>query len=283
MALLAAVTSISTLLFALPVGRWTEFHAKRPAMVGADLLRFAALLSVPVAYLAGGLTFVQLCVVAGVNGVGQLIFLAASQANLVDLVSRPQLVDANGRLSASTWLSLSVGPAAGRASIITVATAVGTVLIDAVSYLGSVSRYCSSGSRNRRRRTGRPPSRGPANCCPGCGSCSAGRTAPAVAELGHLRRVYRLDRAAHQRPLPAGAALLDRAVRPGARAAVTGRIRRFPPDRSDGRPLRRAAHHALVRTAEGARIGSDPAGRTGLAGRAWCADWALPNCCSSAP
>lgn len=134
--LLAALASITTLLFALPIGRWAEFHAKRPAMIAADLLRFAALLSVPVAAAAGVLSFGQLCAVAALNGFGQLLFLAASQANLLDLVSRRQLVDANGRLLGSTWLSLSIGPSVA-GLIIAAVGAVGTMLIDAVSYLGS--------------------------------------------------------------------------------------------------------------------------------------------------
>lgn len=137
-ALLAALTSVTAVLLALPIGSWVEFHAKRPLLVGADLVRFVALLSVPIAYAGHQLSYVQLCVVAGLNGFGQLLFLAASPANLVDLVSRRQLLDANGRLQASTWLSLSVGPSVAGV-IITIASAVGTVLVDAVSYLASAA------------------------------------------------------------------------------------------------------------------------------------------------
>lgn len=136
--LLAALTSITTLLVALPIGHWAEFHAKRAAMIAADGLRFVALLSVPIAYVLHRLTFAQLGVVAVLTGFGQLLFLAAAQAHLTDLVSRPRLVDANSRLLSSTWLSLSIGPALGGV-LIDAVNAVSTMLVDAVSYLASAA------------------------------------------------------------------------------------------------------------------------------------------------
>ena len=39
---------------ALPLGPWVELRRKRPVMVGMDLLRFGALLSVPIAYALDG-------------------------------------------------------------------------------------------------------------------------------------------------------------------------------------------------------------------------------------
>lgn len=134
--LLAAAGSVATVVAALPVGRWVEFHRKRPVLVAADVIRLLALASVPAAWACDRLTVAQLGVVAVINAVAQLVFLAASQAHLVDLVTRPQLVDANGRLQASTWLSLSLGPAAAGV-IISVLGAVTTVVVDAVSYLAS--------------------------------------------------------------------------------------------------------------------------------------------------
>ena len=40
-------------MVAVPLGPWVEFRRKRPVMVAMDLLRFAALLSIPVAYALG--------------------------------------------------------------------------------------------------------------------------------------------------------------------------------------------------------------------------------------
>lgn len=136
--LLAAVGSLTAALLALPIGAAVEFHRKRPVMVVADVLRCLALMSVPVAYLAHSLTIEQLYAVAALTGLGQLLFLAASQAHLVSLVSREQVLDANGRLQASTWLSLSVGPSLGGV-LISAITATGAVLVDAVSFLASAA------------------------------------------------------------------------------------------------------------------------------------------------
>jgi hypothetical protein len=49
---------------ALPLGPWVEFRRKRPVMVAMDLIRFAALVSVPAAFARGWLSFVQLLVVS---------------------------------------------------------------------------------------------------------------------------------------------------------------------------------------------------------------------------
>ena len=136
--LLAAAAAVTAAVIALPAGAFVEFRRKRPLMVSADLIRFLALCSVPLAYACHVLGFGQLCVVAVLNSVCQIVFTSASQANLVSLVSREQLVDANGRLQASTWLGLSVGPSVGGV-LITLCTAVGTMLVDGVSYLASAA------------------------------------------------------------------------------------------------------------------------------------------------
>ncbi len=136
--LLAALTSLTAVAVALPTGAAVEFRHKRPLMVAADLIRVVVLCSIPLAYVFHRLTFTQLCVAAVISSVCQLLFLSASQANLVSLVSRRQLVDANGRLQASTWLSMSIGPAIG-GLLISVFNAVGTVFIDGVSYLASAT------------------------------------------------------------------------------------------------------------------------------------------------
>jgi len=144
--LLAAVGAVTGALLALPVGSAVEFGRKRPAMIGADVLRCLALASVPAAYLAHLLSFGQLCVVAALVAAGQVLFQAAAQAHLVALVRREALLEANGRLQASTWLSLSVGPSLGGV-LVSVIGATGTVLVDALSYLASAVAV---------RRIGRP-------------------------------------------------------------------------------------------------------------------------------
>ncbi|MDQ1655071.1 MAG: hypothetical protein QOD41_154 [Cryptosporangiaceae bacterium] len=134
--LLAAVSAVTTVLVSLPVGVYVEFRRKRPVLIGSDLVRCGSLLSIPCAAAFGSLTFAQLCVVAALNAVGQIAFVAASQANLAGLVTREDLVDANSRLQATNWLSLSAGPSIGGA-LIGFLGAAGTLAVDALSFLGS--------------------------------------------------------------------------------------------------------------------------------------------------
>src|SRR4051794_7393181 len=61
--LLAAAGLAVAAVVAVPLGPWVEFRRKRPVMIAMDLIRCAALLSVPAAFALGWLTFVQLLVV----------------------------------------------------------------------------------------------------------------------------------------------------------------------------------------------------------------------------
>ncbi|TDB83314.1 MFS transporter, partial [Actinomadura sp. KC216] len=115
-------------------GPWVEFRRKRPVMVAMDLVRFGALMSVPVAYLFGWLSFVQLVVVSVVVGAAGIAFRAASGAYLKAIVRPEDLVTANGRFEATTWTATVVGPPLGGAAI-GILGPVATVVADAASYL----------------------------------------------------------------------------------------------------------------------------------------------------
>jgi MFS family permease len=121
-------------LVALPLGPWVEFRRKRPVMVGMDLLRFAALLSIPVAYALGRLTFLQLVVVSVIVGAAKNAFRAASGAYLKALVAPDDLLAANGRFESTTWSATAVGPPLGGAAIGVFGPVI-TILADAISYL----------------------------------------------------------------------------------------------------------------------------------------------------
>ena len=63
-------------LLAVPLGPWMEFRAKRPVMIAADLVRCAALASIPLAYWLGVLSFAQLLVVSVVAAAAKIAFTA---------------------------------------------------------------------------------------------------------------------------------------------------------------------------------------------------------------
>jgi hypothetical protein len=77
---LAAVGPAVGAVLALPLGPWVEFRRKRPVMVAMDLIRFAALMSIPAAFALGWLSFVQLLVVSVIVSAANIGFAAASGA-----------------------------------------------------------------------------------------------------------------------------------------------------------------------------------------------------------
>jgi MFS family permease len=111
-----------------------EFRRKRPVMIAMDLIRFAALMSIPIAFVLGWLGFVQLLVVSVIVGAVNITFRAASGAYLKALVRREDLIIANGRFEATTWTATALGPPLGGAAI-GIFGPVTTVVADAASYL----------------------------------------------------------------------------------------------------------------------------------------------------
>ncbi|GAB2602094.1 MFS transporter [Paractinoplanes abujensis] len=137
---------------AMPLGPWVEVRRKRPVMITMDLIRFAALLSVPAAYGLGRLTFTQLVVVSVVSAAADITFKAAGGSYLKDLVPRSGLLAANSRFEATTWTATVLGPPLGNA-LLGLLGPVTTVLIDATSYLlSALSLRAIGGDEPRRER-----------------------------------------------------------------------------------------------------------------------------------
>ncbi|MFF3497999.1 MFS transporter [Streptomyces sp. NPDC003247] len=137
-AALAAVGPAVGAVLAVPLGPWVEFRRKRPVMVAADLVRGAALLSVPAAFALGGLGLGQLLVVSVVVAAADICFRAASGAFLKALVPPEDLLVANGRFESTTWTAAVLGPPLGGAAVGLLGPVV-TVAVDAVSYLLSAA------------------------------------------------------------------------------------------------------------------------------------------------
>ncbi|MFD9408201.1 MFS transporter [Streptomyces sp. NPDC059989] len=154
--LAAAGLAVGTVV-ALPLGPWVEFRRKRPVMVAMDLVRFAALMSVPAAYALGRLSFIQLLVVSVVVGAADIAFTAASGACLKALVRPEDLLVANGRFESTTWTATMLGPPLGGAAI-GLFGPVMTVVANAVSFLLSAIGIRAIGGREPHPApTGAPP------------------------------------------------------------------------------------------------------------------------------
>jgi MFS family permease len=150
---LSAVGPAVGALIALPLGPWVEFRRKRPIMIAMDLARFAVMMTIPVAYAFGRLSFVQLLAVSAVVASARIAFNAASGACLRAIVEPDDLLVANARFESTTWSSIAVGPPLGGAAI-SLFGPVTTVIADAVSYLLSALGITAiRGGEERPRRT----------------------------------------------------------------------------------------------------------------------------------
>ncbi|AOR30474.1 MFS transporter [Streptomyces fodineus] len=153
-ALLAATGPAVGALAAVPLGPWVEFRRKRPVMMTMDLVRFAALLTLPAAYALGGLGLGQLLLVSVLVAAADITFNAASGAFLKTLVPADRLLTANSRLESTNWTALVLGPPLGGAAI-GLFGPVTTVLANAVSFLlSALGIRAVGGGEPRPERTG---------------------------------------------------------------------------------------------------------------------------------
>lgn len=110
---LAAAASGAGLAAGLLGGGVVDRRARRPLLIGADLLRAAVLISIPTAAWLGMISLVQLFVVAALVAGASVIFDIASHAYLPGLIGRQALVDGNSKLSATDSAAEVGAPALG--------------------------------------------------------------------------------------------------------------------------------------------------------------------------
>jgi MFS family permease len=146
---LAATGPAIGAMLAVPLGPWVEFRRKRPVMIAMDLTRFAAILSVPVAYVLGLLGFAQLLVVSALVAAADITFTAAAGACLKALVRPGDLLVANARFESTTWTATVLGPPLGGAAVGLLGPLT-TVVANAVSYLLSAAGIRAMGSHEPR-------------------------------------------------------------------------------------------------------------------------------------
>jgi MFS family permease len=138
MGVLTAAETAAFLLVGLPAGALLDRVRRRPVMVAADVVRAALLLTVPVAWWLGVLTFAQLVVVALLAGVATVFFDVGYQSILPSVVGRAGLVEGNGKLESTRAAAHAAGPALG-GGLVQLAGAANALLADAVSFLASAA------------------------------------------------------------------------------------------------------------------------------------------------
>ena len=148
--MLTAVESLGFLVVGLPAGAWVDRMRFRNVLIVNDLIRVAAIGSVPLAAALHVLSIGQLYVVALVAGVATVFFDVAYQSYLPELIGRDDLVEGNSLLTASESLAQVAGPGLGGA-LVQALTAPYAVLVDAVSFLWSAAWVGSITARTPRR------------------------------------------------------------------------------------------------------------------------------------
>ncbi|HKF27958.1 MAG TPA: MFS transporter [Candidatus Binataceae bacterium] len=136
MGLLSAAGYLPSVGFSLVTGAWVDRLRRRPIMILADLGRTAVLATVPLAAIYGVLTMRHLYAVMLLAALLDLFFDISYRTYLPTLVDREQLLDANGKLTASSSLAEVAGFSIC-GWLVQWITAPFAILIDAVSFLAS--------------------------------------------------------------------------------------------------------------------------------------------------
>ena len=127
-------------------GAWVDRHRRKPLLIGADLVRAAALATIPLAALAGSLALHQLYAVATIVGVAAVFHGLADHVYITDLVGRRRLLDANGKREAVDAVAEISGPALGGALVGWLGAPV-AIAVDAVSFVVSACLVGRIGKR----------------------------------------------------------------------------------------------------------------------------------------
>src|SRR5262245_35772579 len=132
---LTAMAWLPHLVFSLPAGVWIDRREhRRSNMIVADVIRAAALATIPIAWWLGALTFWQLVAVAFTVGALTVVFDLSNASFFVALVDRSQYVDAQSKFSTTRSLSYIVGPTTA-GFLVQALTAPVAIAADALSFV----------------------------------------------------------------------------------------------------------------------------------------------------
>ena len=134
--LLATIEFLPFILLSLPAGVWVDRLRRRPILIAGDLIRAAALASIPIAFALDALTIWQLYAVGFINGCATVFFDVAYQSYLPSLVERDQIVEGNSKLETSRSAAQITGPGIA-GMIIGAITAPFAIVLDALSFVVS--------------------------------------------------------------------------------------------------------------------------------------------------
>jgi MFS family permease len=139
---LTAATYTAWLLIGLPAGVIVQRLPLRGTQVAMDLIRAIALVSIPIAAWAGGLSIIQLVLAALIVGMCSVVFDVGNSTFLPFIVSRDQLTARNSLMSGSAAVTQLGGPSIGGV-LVQLFTAPVALVADVASYLTSAALLVS--------------------------------------------------------------------------------------------------------------------------------------------
>ncbi|MGH3248498.1 MAG: MFS transporter [Trebonia sp.] len=154
--MVTGATYLGWTLVGLPAGVIVGKVPLRGTQIAMDLIRAAALASVPLAAVLHMLSVAQLIAVALVVSIASVVFDVGNSTFLPTVVSKEELTARNSLMSASQAVTALAGPSLGGV-LVQALGATAAVLFDSVSYVLSAIML-----RNLPRPERRPVARGPA-------------------------------------------------------------------------------------------------------------------------
>jgi hypothetical protein len=125
---------VAGLVVGLIAGAWVDRLRRRPILIWTDLGRAVLLGSVPVAFALGGLTLLQLVLVAFGAAILSTFFDTADRAYLPTVIGRERLVEANSTLTGTSAAAEFLGFGIS-GWLIQILTAPIAIALDALSFL----------------------------------------------------------------------------------------------------------------------------------------------------
>jgi MFS family permease len=136
--LLTAARYLAWIVIGLPAGVIVQRLPLRGTQVAMDLVRAAAVVSVPLAAAAGTLHMAQLIGVALVIGLASVVFDVGNSTFLPSIVSQDELTARNSLTSGSNAVTQLGGPSLGGV-LVQALGAASSLLFDGISYLASAA------------------------------------------------------------------------------------------------------------------------------------------------
>ncbi|WP_263107430.1 MFS transporter [Kitasatospora sp. DSM 101779] len=136
--LITGAAYVAWLLIGLPAGVLVQRLPLRGTQIAMDLVRAAAVTSVPLTAVLGVLGLPQLVAVALVVGLASVVFDVGNATFLPSIVAKEQLTARNSLVSGSSAATELAGPSLGGV-LVQLLGGAASMLLDAVSYLASAA------------------------------------------------------------------------------------------------------------------------------------------------